>query len=205
MDLPRKTLLLSTAYLGPVAWFKALVSGDNVFIDKEEHYIKQSYRNRCNILTANGIQPLTIPVIKIHGNHTKVKDILIDYSQKWQHLHWSAICSAYNRSPFFLYYKDLLEPYYYQKTEGLLEFNLKLTFVILGSLNLKKEIRLTDNFTDGNDSDIIDRRNSIHPKKKQPGEFKSYIQVFSDRFPFEPNLSIIDLLFCEGPHAIDYL
>ncbi|MBN1339537.1 MAG: WbqC family protein [Bacteroidales bacterium] len=198
-------ILLSTAYLGPVTYFAALFRKETVFIDAEEHYIKQSYRNRCLILTANGVQALIIPVVKTFGNHTRVKDIRIDYNQKWQQVHWNAICSAYNKSPFFLYYRDLFEPFYHGKTESLLEYNMNLTRLVMKSLSMDKQLLFTQDYTKGNESGAMDLRNSIHPKIIQGFALEKHVQVFSDRWPFYPDLSIIDLLFNEGPHAKDYL
>ena len=131
-------ILLSTAYLGPIEYFASMSNAKEVTIEKQEHYIKQTYRNRCLIATANGIQSLTIPVIKVNGNRTKIKDIQIAYSEKWQLLHWRAIVSAYNHSPYFLYNKDILEPFYFKEFKFLFDFNFQLLEELLGVLEIDK-------------------------------------------------------------------
>lgn len=200
-----KKILLSTAYLAPIEYYGCIVNSDEIIIEQQEHYIKQTYRNRCLIATANEIQPLTIPVIKVDGNRTKVKDLQITYAEKWQMIHWRAILSAYSHSPYFLYYKDLLEPFYFKKFKYLFDFNFQLLEEILNILEVEKKVTFTESFEVNPGNESLDLRNSFHPKIKSPKNFPSYIQVFAEKFDFLPNLSIIDLLFNEGPSAIDYL
>ena len=157
-------------------------------------------------MSANGILPLSIPVIKISGNHTRVRDIEIDHSHKWQRVHWRAITSAYSHSPFFLYYKDELEIFYEEKTDNLLEFNTQLTIVIMRLVGINTPLEFSDSYMEKDPGGCFDMRDRIHPKKEDPeGKYTEYIQVFHNKFPFSPNLSIIDLLFNEGPQAKDYL
>ena len=200
-----KKILIASAYLGPVEYFACITDANKVIIENYEHYVKQTYRNRCIIYTANGLQSLTIPVIKVNGNHTEIKDILIAYYEKWQLIHWRAIVSAYNHSPYFLYYKDMLEPFYFRKFRFLFEFNFQLLEEILGILDIDRQIMISDSFVLNPGSDITDLRSSFHPKIKSLKNFPSYIQVFGEKHGFMPNLSIIDLLFNEGPGAVDYL
>lgn len=200
-----KKILISTTYLGPVEYYSNIIKANEIVIEQEEHYVKQTYRNRCMIATANKIQALTIPVIKVNGNRTKVKDLQITYAEKWQMIHWRAISSAYSHSPYFLYYKDMLEPFYFKEFKFLLDFNVQLLEEILTVLEVDKKITFTKAFELNPGKETIDLRNAFHPKIKSSKNFPTYIQVFAEKFEFIPNLSIIDLLFNEGPGAVDYL
>jgi len=198
-------ILLSTAYLPPIEYMGALLKTENIIIEKEETYPKQTYRNRCRILSANGLLDLSIPVNKVHGNNTKTKDITIHNSDKWFVNHWRAINSAYSGSPFFLYYKDDLEEFYTGKYENLLEFNTELTNKLLNLIGIVCKLKYSDSFTLPNEMSY-DARYSITPKIEVDSLcFNKYTQVFSNKFSFIPNLSIIDLLFNLGPETKEYL
>ena len=197
--------MLSTAYLGPVSYFAAISNANNIYIEAEEHYIKQTWRNRCRIMTANGPLNLTIPVIKVHGNHTKVKDIAIDYSENWQKIHWRAIMSAYQHSPYFQYYKDELTFFYTNKISHLLDFNLQLTKTIFTLVGINKDLYLSQTYQKVLSVDLLDFRNTFSPKKNNQMKFPPYIHVFRERHGFVPNLSILDLLLNMGPDTKSYL
>lgn len=173
----------------------------SIVIEREESYAKQTYRNRCEINSANGRISLTIPVIKTNGNHTKTKDIKIDYSQKWQLNHWRAIVSAYNQSPYFLFYRDAFEIFYLNRYTFLLDYNLQLLDVILKILKVEPKVEFTQFFEKPAPDGVFDLRSEITPKKKSILDFTSYHQVFSDRAEFIPNLSIVDLIFNLGLDA----
>ena len=184
------------------------IQSENISIEIHETYPKQTYRNRCNIATASGIIALTVPVKKTNGNHTKTADILIDYSTNWQQLHWRSVVTAYNKSPYFLYYRDLLEPIFAKKHQSLVELNhelISLLFTILGC-NSKKLVYTGEYF---HQVEMADLRNTFHPKLNRadhnPVEMPRYIQVFEEKLGFIPDLSMIDLLFNLGPEALDYL
>ena len=203
-----KKITLSTAYLPPIDFFQAI--GDSFFIllEKEEFYQKQSYRNRTCILSANGIQSLTIPIIQNHIK-TAIKDVRIDYKMPWQRTHLRSIQAAYNNSPFFLYYQDYIIPFYEKKEVFLFDFNHKLIETICNLLKWNPVFEFTTTYHETYPPDIIDLRNAIHPKTSSPtlssSNTKPYSQVFSSKFGFTPSLSIIDLLFNEGAYAISFL
>jgi hypothetical protein len=205
MDSKKNSILLSTAYLPPIEYFYYLLHSERIIIEQFETYPKQTYRNRCTILTGNGKLSLSIPVTKVNGNHTLSKDVLLFNDEKWQLKHWRAIRAAYTASPFFLYYADELEVFFTEKHAHLIDFNLKLTQMLCQMIGFYPEITLTTSFTK-NAGNSIDLRNAISPKKGATlRDFPAYTQVFSDRNKFVPNLSIIDLIFNLGPETLSYL
>ena len=199
--------LLTTAYLPPVDYFRVIARADKWEIEQWEKYQKQSYRSRCHILSANGPLSLSIPVDRSGGHSVPIKSIKVDHSVNWQKTHWGAIVSAYQSSPFFEYYKEDFRPFYENRAETLFEFNTSLTKLLLDLLGLPSEISFTDSFKGDNPTD--DFRFSIHPKKTSPFEEENkkgrYHQVFAHKFGFKDNLSVIDLLFNEGPESLRYL
>jgi hypothetical protein len=199
-------VIFHTSYLPPISYFHQLVKYRIIYIDIFENYIKQTYRNRCSIYATNGKLSLSVPVIKTTGNHTKLKDIEIDYSQPWQQMHWRSIESAYNTSPFFLYYRDALEPFYQKQTKFLIDFNISVLTMIAKLCKIQCEIKFTEKYAEVTDS-IIDFRNSFSPKatSAQHLSFPNYTQVFEEKHGFIPDLSIIDLLFNEGKYCKEYL
>ena len=195
--------VLSTAYLPPIQYFQHINKADTVYIEKHEHYVKQSYRNRCNVFGGNGVLSLSIPVI-----HASDKEIITDkkisYSENWQQQHWRTIESAYRNSPYYIYYADALKPFYQKKYEYLFDYNLELLRFLLNSFKIKTGLKFTETFDKS--VPIDDYRYTIHPKKKiEEVDFKKYSQLFSEKYNFQPNLSGIDLLFNAGPHSKDYL
>lgn len=195
---------LSTAYLPPVAYVKVISGSSATFIEKFENYQKQSYRNRCYIYSANGPLPLIIPIVR-GGDNRKIDTIRIDYSKEWQKQHWRAIFSAYNTSPFFDYYKDDIYHYYCNREPYLLNFNTSILNTILGLIGLDDRPGFTTEFRECVEG--VDLRDAIHPKRDEAtkNKYGQYHQVFAHKYGFLPNLSIVDLLFNEGPNAITYL
>ena len=193
-------LILSTAYLPPVEYLLAFLHADNVYIEYHENYIKQTYRNRCVIPTANGALPLTIPIKKGGLHNCPINQIQIDYQQPWQRTHWRAIETAYNTSPFFLYYRDYFEDFYTQQSIAtLFEYNLQLFDLLLKLFGIEKQYTLTSEYIAAYGDETKDFRQTIHPKQNfLEYPLPPYRQVFSDRFGFIPNMSCIDLLFNEG-------
>lgn len=206
------TALFSTAYFAPVQYYALLRQSTDPVIEAWEHYLKQSYRNRCIIGTANGLMPLSLPVDKINSEKATIRDVKISDHGNWQHLHWNSIESAYNSSPFFEYYADDLRPFFEEKAGFLLDFNERIRVKMCELLDISGEVRYSTEYLkkDHLPEGYLDFRESIHPKKdwtKTDAVFtaKPYYQVFDHKFGFQPNLSILDLLFNMGPEAILYL
>lgn len=191
-----------------IAWFQQVCAADKVILEKAENYQKQSYRTRCKILTANGVMDLSIPVL--HGNGKQlISEVFTQETENWRKQHWQAICSAYGKSAFFLFYRDALEKFFLKSEPvNLFEHNLALIDLLLKQLKLKKEFEFTTSY-EPKPTELTDLRNSFHAKGN-PLEsellFKeTYFQVFAEKFPFQSNLSVLDLLFNVGPIAANYL
>lgn len=198
------TILLSSAYIGPIQYFARFILGKSVLIEQYEHYLKQSYRNRCMIMGANGPLALVVPVKKPNGNKTIMKDVLIDYDTDWQKNHLQSIKSAYKNSAFFEYYFDDFFLTIKKKNKFLIDLNSEITNVVLSHLELEPEIKYTDRYQEAK-NEIEDYTELIHPKKdiNLDTHFSSpsYIQVFSDKHGNISNLSILDLIFNTGPES----
>ncbi len=199
-----KTTLLTTAYLPPIEYIEQCLRSD-IQLEVCEHYIKQSYRNRALIATANGIQTLTVPVVHF-ANKMPILDVRIDYAMPWQRQHWRSIDAAYSGSPYFMYFQDYIQPFFEKKFEFLFDFNTELTTTILKLMGKDFQPTRTDEFIlDYTDQDDVnDLRTAIHPKLRNDAQYpfkhQVYTQIFEDRIGFVPNLSIIDYLFNEGQH-----
>jgi hypothetical protein len=179
------------------------MQAESLLWEQHEHYIKQSYRNRCHILTAHGPKDLIIPVKK--GNQKiRITDIEIDYDQKWLNTHWRTIQSAYGSAPYYEFYSDYLRAIYDRKIKYLFELNVELLTLFLRLLKVRKTISFTTSYETSYTAEVLDLRNRIHPKI-QPDNLhvKSYTQVFGKQFV--PDLSILDLLFSHGPDSVTYL
>jgi hypothetical protein len=194
--------LIELHYLPAVSYFAALQATKKIVIEKHEYYVKQSYRNRCHILTSQGIERLTIPLTSKH-HKPLITDIKIDYSQKWLNQHWRALQSAYRKSPFFDFYADDLHHILFQKTEYLYDLNLNFLTICLSWLKSDITIHESMSYEKNPQAGTIDLRNIIHAKKPElaASYYKPvpYPQVFGNKFV--EGLSIIDLVFCEGPNA----
>lgn len=196
--------VLPMCYLPPVEWFVELNKyKPNVLIEREEHFPKQTYRNRANIYSPDGVLPLVVPVVKGAKNHTKIKDVKISYDFNWQRLHWMSLQGCYRRSAYFEYYEDDFAPFYENKQVYLLDYNEQLLIVLLKLMKINQTINYTETY-EAEYPSLTDLRSSIHPKKEASFE-KPYFQLFEDRHGFQKNLSIVDLLFNQGPQAGQYL
>lgn len=201
------SVLLSSAYLAPVQYYSKIVSSEIVYIEQCENYIKQTYRNRCSILSANGIMNLSIPIESLGGKKSLVRDICIAEHGNWRHLHWNALISAYNSTPFFEYYRDYFEPFYEKTYKYLFDFNEELREMICGLLDIDtSNIKYTDLYVMEVGNRDEDFRNTISPKVDLASDIsflaEPYYQVFDHRFGFQENLSIVDLLFNMGNESL---
>ena len=198
---------ISSAYLGPVQQYCKLFQFEEVRIETAENYLKQTYRNRCTIAAANGPLSLSVPIIKPDTPKCPTKDIRISDHGNWRHMHWNAIESAYNSTPFFEYYKDDFHPFYEKKYEFLIDFNEELCHLICQLTDIEVALKRTTEYKMDFAPDEYDFREAIHPKKdfrETDPEFipHPYYQVFEARNGFRPNLSMIDLLFNMGPESL---
>ena len=203
-------IIVPTTYFGPIYLYSKILNVQEIGVEQYDTYMKQTYRNRCTILGANGMLSLSIPVVKTNGTKTWVKDVHIDYSTRWQSNHWRSICSAYNSSPFFEYYSDEFAPFYEKNFKYLIDFNNRILEMILDLLGMKNKSVYTTNAYQKTIEDAIDFRDVITPKKDYLGAdpmfiLEPYTQTFDEKMEFVPNLSIVDLLCNKGPEALSYL
>ena len=206
-------VLLSTTYFGPIQWYSKLCSYPTVFMERYEHFIKQTYRNRCLIATTQGVQALTVPIERGSGDKCLIKDLRISDHGNWRHLHWNALMSAYGESPFFEYYVDDIRPFFEKRWDYLFDFNLEITQVLCELLDIHPKIVLTEEFlpleTETiHHTDYDDFRNAIRPKHPMNDpDFtqKKYWQVYQQKLGFLPNMSVLDLLFNMGNESIFFL
>ena len=187
--------ILPLAYLPSVEYFAHLLHGDCI-VDSGEHFVKRTERNRTRILASEGVMELTVPVQHANRPRQPVRDVRIDYAKRWQHQHWGALTACYKGSPYFDFYADEFAPFYRREYEFLRDFNT----AILERLCVLLQIPMpafSENYITASPDDT-----DLRPKHRtQAFVAEPYIQVFADRLPFSPNLSVIDLLFAEGNGA----
>lgn len=201
--------LLATAYLPPIEYIIQCLRYRHILIEQFETYPKQTYRNRCVIATANGMLHLSIPIKRPNGNHTITRDVEIDFTSRWNQVHWRTISSAYAQSPYYMHYCDAFESLFNNPPKYLTEFNTALLKIVFRFLKTDLDLSYTAKY-DFTPEGMSDFRQVIHPKQiidypEKPSTFIEYTQTFCNKYNFIPNLSIIDLIFNEGPAALDYL
>jgi hypothetical protein len=197
-------VLLHPTYLPSIAHFIAIANATEVIFESQGSFQKQTYRNRAYIYGANGKLTLNIPVKHTQKNRQDYKDVKIANHEKWQDQHWKSIQSAYRTSPFFEFYEDDFRPLFNSGKDNLFEFNMECIEVICNCIDLEIEYNFTSSF-DKDPINIKDLRHLVEAKKEAPLLIGNYFQVFSEKHGFLPNLSIIDLLFNEGPNTLNYL
>ena len=201
--------LLSSTYFGPIQWYQKL-HRMLCIIEQHDHFVKQTYRNRCVIATANGTQTLTVPIERYDGTKCPMRDIRISDHGNWRHLHWNALVSAYGETPFFEFYADDLRPFFEKHHTFLFDLNLDIMHTMCQLLDVRPQVTLSEQYIvlPSEDDAVVDFREAIRPKHPLPdADFNPtpYYQVRAQRHGFLPNLSILDLLFNEGPEGIFYL
>ncbi|MFD0964030.1 WbqC family protein [Pseudofulvibacter geojedonensis] len=201
-------ILIHPTYFPTIAHFIAIAKADIVTFETADNFQKQSYRNRMNIYGANGKLLLNVPVKhNKEGLKTAYKEVEIENVELWQNQHWRSIVSAYKSSPFFEYYEDELQPFFTNPQSSLFTLNENIFKALCDCIELDIKIETTTVYNKEytSESSITDLRYLARAKKPFIVNNSAYIQVFGDKHGYLPNLSILDLLFNEGPNTLNYL
>ncbi|MEO9870141.1 WbqC family protein [Ekhidna sp.] len=195
-------LVIEPHYLGNIEYFTLLNQYDQVTLEVQDSFPKQTYRNRSYFLTSNKVQPVIVPVSYSNGMPTK--EVKIDYSQRWVKDHWGAFYSAYGKAPFFEYFSEEFRKIWEKNFDYLVDLSFEFLQMSIKLLQIKVDVKLTANYEDSHD---LDFRDTINPKKpfsdRKIYDSITYRQLFGNTFV--PNLSITDLIMCEGPNAAQIL
>ena len=193
----------STAYLPPASWLLSVCRQESFSLEKHEHFVKQSYRNRACICGPNGKQNLIIPVVHENLFRTRISEVRISYEENWQINHWRTIESAYRNSPYFDFLEDYFKPFYQRRFDLLFEFNLEILKTLFRIVGKSPDFTFTSDYRE-NLPVSTDFRNNFHPKKPQIN-YPSYHQVFSDKHGFVADLSVLDWVCCDLQEARNQL
>ncbi|XZF13892.1 WbqC family protein [Chitinophagaceae bacterium MMS25-I14] len=188
-------------------WWTAVAEAGSVLFDEAAHFEKMSYRNRYYVAGANGLITLSIPLVHGRNQRVAMNEVRICNKDRWQTQHWRTIMSAYNRSPFFQHYEPALKPLFEQEFDLLQDFNMATMHWLKTQLRQTFDETFTNDFRKDYPDAMSDLRKNMKPGLEQSSShrFPEYYQVFSDRTGFLPNLSMLDLLFAEGPHAMAWI
>lgn len=195
-------VLVHPTYFSPIIQYVKIVQSDSISFEECDNYVKQTYRNRCEINTANGIFTLNIPIQQTKGIKQQTKDVKIDYKDGWNKLHLKSLKTAYNSSPFFEFYIDDLLSIFTKKYTFLVDLNLKCHEFVMDALQIKIPFSFTNNYL--KKIPVNDFRNLVEVQKNKQYHLKPYYQLFEEN-GFKENLSVLDLIFMEGPNALNYL
>ena len=199
-----ETILIHPTYFTSITQMVAYVQAEKVFFEADDNYQKQSYRNRVYIAHSNGKLLLNIPVKHSQkGIRKKTNEVLVENSFPWQIQHWKSLESAYRTSPYFEYYEDELKPLFFKPVRSLFDFNLEAFDLICELLDISKRYKFTKEYF--KKPSQLDLRRLVNPKLDLDIKLESYFQVLNKENNFIANLSILDLLFSEGPNAVSYL
>lgn len=198
-------ILIEPHYIGNCSYWNVLLRAGQIVLDYKEHYVRRSYRNRACLLGANGILRLSIPLERGKNQHSAMHNVRISYNERWQDLHWQSFISAYRRSPFFEYYEEEFRKLYTSKFEFLVDFNFQMMQLIAKILKTELSVTFADKYYPKATFNGNDCRDFITPGIVNCANATSYLQVFSDRFSFVPDLCVLDVIFNLGNQSKAYL
>ena len=197
-------ILIHPNYFPNIHQFTQIIKADNILFEVSDNYQKQTFRNRTYIYGANGKLGLFIPVIHTHNNRELFKDVKISYDSNWIDLHLKSLQSAYRSSPYFEYFEDDFIKLYSEKEKFLADFNIKCIRLISSLLDLDLDYKISGEYVEKT-NDIIDLRDLSNARKEKKIDTPKYIQVFESKHGYINNLSILDLLFSEGPNSVSLI
>ena len=197
-------ILIHPNYFPNIHQFTQIIKANNILFEVSDNYQKQTFRNRTYIYGANGKLGLFIPVIHTHKNRELFKDVKISYDSNWMDLHLKSLQSAYRSSPYFEYFEDDFIKLYSEKEKFLADFNIKCIRLISSLLDLDLDYKISNEYVEKT-NDIIDLRDLSNARKEKKIDTPKYIQVFESKHGYINNLSILDLLFSEGPNSVSLI